>query len=136
MGMPKETVKNLRLPAAGACGGPFDALALFTQTVEEERCGDGLAVQDATNLNLAKQFAQGNGEELNLLIVFRLSVTGHEAFGEEYLHPLAQEAGARVDAYELGPVLRLVASLLEQLSLRAGQWIFAGVEAARGNFIH
>ena len=134
--VPKKSVKKLdRLPAAGACCGPLGALALLAHAIVEQGCNDGLAVEDATGLDLSKQFAEGDGEELNLLVVFRLGIAGREIFGEEDLHPLAEEAGTGVVAHELGPELCLVARLFEQLALRTGQWIFARVEAARRNFI-
>ena len=55
--VPEVNGQRLRLCAAGTRGGPLGALTFFAQTVIEKCGGDGFAVENASSLDLTKQFA-------------------------------------------------------------------------------
>ena len=73
-------------------------------------------------------------QEFDLFVFFGLGEAFADVFCEEDLHVFGEEAGAGVVADEAGPFAGAEAGLFDKLALGGGEWGFAGLDAAGGEF--
>ena len=72
--------------------------------------------------------------DLDALVVFRGGLAEGEVFGEEDVHGFGEEAGAGEVFDVLRPLFGAVASLFDELAFGGGDELFAGFDAASGEF--
>jgi hypothetical protein len=97
---------------------------------------EGLAVENGSVVDEPQDFGERDEVEVDAFVVFGLGVAEGEAFGEEDLHPLAEEAGAGEIADERGPLFGAVAGFFDELAFGGGETAFVAVDLAGGELPH
>jgi hypothetical protein len=94
------------------------------------------AVEDSAGIDEAKDFGEGDEEEIDALVLLRLGVAESEFFGQEDLHPLAEEAGAGEVTDEGCPLLGAITGFFDELAFGGSEAGFVAVDLAGGKFVH
>lgn len=107
---------------------------MFADGVVEEDADEGFAVLDFAGVDEAEDFGEGGHVDLDFFIFLGGGLAEGETFGEEDGHGFGEEAGAGVVVDVFGPAFGAVAGFFDELALAGGDELFAGLDAAGGEF--
>src|SRR3954452_24424520 len=92
-----------------------------------QNCENRLAVLDFATIDHVERLVPGSDEILNFLVGFACMLAGRQAGGDEYPHPLAENAGRRVIRQQLLKVRGPVTGFFDQLAARRFERCFLGL---------
>ena len=117
-----------------AVSGQALSLALTAEGIVEEDADEGLAVEDISGVDEALDLGERGHMEFDLFVVFGRGLAEGEVFGEQDVHGFGEEAGAGEVLDVAGPFFGAVAGLFDELAFGGGDELFAGFDAASGEF--
>ena len=102
--------------------------------IEPQQGRDGLSIPDGPAQNHANGRGQGDEPLVDDFIVLGLCFAFAEARRQIDRHGFRNEAGAGVKLQDAFPMSRGISGFLEQFALGGVEFLFAGIDAASGEF--